>query len=185
MKKHAILSATGDDRVGVADDFTAALANRGIEIEESRWTALKGRFALIAEVCGEPNDVMRLDRDLATLGSNLGFGLHLKSLEPEPPKERGQQFWIESYSRGPSGVAAVTGVLKKYGVNIEGLETEASTASWTSAVTFQMKARITIPPSCSRARLREELRELEIDRNIDIVIKPGFSLAREHDLFSI
>jgi glycine cleavage system regulatory protein len=185
MKKHAILSATGEDKVGVADDLTAALANRKIEIEESRWTALKGRFALVAEVCGNSTDVKSLDRDLATLGANLGFGLHLKFLEPEPPKERGQQFWIESYSRGPSGVAAVTGVLKKHGVNIEDLETEASTASWTSAVTFQMKARITIPSSCPRARLREELRELETDRNIDIVIKPCSALAHEHDLSTI
>jgi glycine cleavage system regulatory protein len=185
MKKHAILSAMGEDRVGVADELTAALAKRGIEIEESRWTALKGRFALIAEVRGEPVDVTSLDRDLAILGASLGFGLQMKSLETEPPKERGQQFWIESYSRGPSGVAAVTGVLKKHGVNIEDLETEASTSSWISAVTFQMKARITIPPSCPRARLREELRDLESDRNIDIVIKPCSSLAHEHDLSSI
>lgn len=171
MKKHAVLSATGDDRIGVAGEFSSALADRGMEIKESRWTTLQGRFALIAEVCGEPRDMMNLERDLIALGSQLGFGLHMKTFEPMPSIDRGRRFWIESSSRGPSGVAAVTGVLKSHGVNIEGLETESAADSWSSRLIFQMKAHITIPPSCPRARLREALRELEADRNIDIVIK--------------
>jgi len=181
-KQEAVFSAMGRDRVGVADDLTEALEKRGIAMEESHWTVLKGRFALIAQVFGEPADVTRLDRDLAALSKNLEFDLHLKTSEPAPPKERGPMFWIESYSSGPSGVAAVTRVLKKHGVNIEDLETEASAVSWTSAVTFHMKARITIPTSCPRDRLRDELRELESARNIDVVIRPYSSRALEPDL---
>ena len=175
MKKHAVLSATGDDQVGVADELTDALADWGIEIEESRWATHLGRVAFIVEVCGEPRAMMNLDRDLATLGSHLGYSLHLKPFEPMPTIDRGRQFRLETSSRGPSGVAAVTEVLKRHGVNIEDLETEATTDSWTSRLTFQMKARVTIPPSCPRARLREALRELESDRNIDIMFEPGFA----------
>jgi glycine cleavage system regulatory protein len=79
---------------------------------------------------------------------------------------------IESFSRGPSGIPAVTGVLKRYDINIDDLETEASAASWTSKMTFHMKARITLPHSCPVARVKQELRELERERNIDIVIEP-------------
>jgi glycine cleavage system regulatory protein len=182
MKKHALLSATGDDRIGVAVDLTAALSSRGIEIEESRWSALRGRFAMLVEVGGEEKAIARLERELNVLGAKLGFGLQMKRLDSAPAKSRGLPFWIETHSRGPAGVEAVTGVLKAHGVNIEDLETEATTDSWTSRLQFQMKARVSLPPSCPRARLREALRELEADRGVEIAIEPGSALSSRKDV---
>jgi glycine cleavage system transcriptional repressor len=184
MKAHALLSALGRDRVGVADDLAAALANRRIDIEDSRMTALRGQFALIVHVCGEKDSVASLHQDLSALGANLGFHLALDPIEPPRPSTRVEKFVIESFSRGPSGIRAVTGILKRHQINIEDLETDASSASWTSAITFHMKARITIPSSCSVARLEQELRELERERpRLDIVIKPVPSMAKEDSSF--
>ena len=96
--------------------------------------ALRGRFALMAEVCGEQDDLESLQADLATLGARLGFDLQLETLERKPrrPAERGSTFQIECFSSGPVGMNVVTEILKLHGVNIENLETEASPDSWPS-----------------------------------------------------
>jgi glycine cleavage system transcriptional repressor len=172
MKPRAVLSALGRDRVGVADDLAAALTERKIDIEDSRLTALKGQFAFIVQVCGDDDSMTGLQRDLPKLGDTLGYHLQMELIGPARPLETEPRFLIESYSQGPSGIGALTGVLKRNHINIEDLQTESAAASFTSKITFHMKARITIPSSCSIATLREQLRELERDWQIDILIKP-------------
>ena len=175
MKTHAVLSALGRDRIGVAGDLSSALATRRIQIEESRMAALRGRFALMAQVCGEDDDLAALQKDLSGLGAKLGFDLQLGPFEcePERPVERGSQFLIECFSTGPVGMNAVTGLLRMHGVNIENLETEVSEAPWKHAITYRLSGRITVPASCPITELREELRRLEQERDLDIAIKPS------------
>lgn len=172
MRTHAILSALGRDRVGVADDLAAELAKRRIDIEDSRMTTLRGQSALIVHVCGEKADVTGLRDDLSMLGSNLGFRLEMDFIELARKPEKAQQFMLEAFSPGQPGIGAVTAVLKRHDINIEDLETDAASESWTSRIAFHMAARITIPSSFSYEGLRDELRELEHERNLDIVIKP-------------
>ena len=77
MKKQAVLYALGSDRVGVADDLAAALTKRSIDIERSRMTALSGKFAIMVRVSGDQTTVEALDRELFSLGSDLGCHLQL------------------------------------------------------------------------------------------------------------
>jgi glycine cleavage system transcriptional repressor len=172
MKKHAVLSALGRDRVGVANDMTAALTRRKLEIEDSRWTALKGQFALILQVGGDTGDIASLQRDLTAFGAELGFHLEMEPIEVAEPHGSELCYLIEGYSTGPSGVGAVTGLLKRQGINIEELETEASAEPWTSRLTFHLRARIRLPSSRSIDTLTEELRQLKRERDLDVVIKP-------------
>ncbi len=172
MKTHALVLAQGRDRVGVADDLAAALGDRKIDIEHSRMTALSGWFALIVQVCGEQDQVRSLDHDLVSLGKRLGFQLQLEPIHKTRPPEVAPQLMLEIFSRGPSGFNAVTAVLKRRGVNIEDLESDAYPDSWTSALMFHMKARLTVPASYSVASLKEELRELERERKLEIAITP-------------
>jgi glycine cleavage system regulatory protein len=174
MKNHAILSATGDDHLGVADELTASLATRAIEIEESRWTSLKGRFAMVVEISGPSEALSKLARDLGVFGSSLGYHLHMKPLEARPAMFAGERLFIESTSHGPAGVAAVTAMLRRQGVNIDNLETDADADSWDSRLTFHMRAHITVPPSCPHARLEQALRELESERNVEVSLSAAF-----------
>ncbi len=177
MKSHAVLSALGRDRVGVADDLAAALAKRKINIEDSRMTALQGQFALIAQLSGDRTDLTNLHHDVAALGARLGFHIQLDPIESKRPSEAEPQFLIESFSAGAAGLSAVTGLLKRHRINIVDLETDASASPWTSRLTFHMKARISMPPSFSVEQLKKELRELEHVQNVDIEIRPLPSLV--------
>jgi glycine cleavage system regulatory protein len=172
MKTHAILSALGRDRIGVADDLAAALANRKLDIEDTRMTTLRGQSAMIVHLCGEKEDVKNLQHDLPKLAETLGFHLQMEPIKRSRPSAKARQFLLEAFSPGQPGMGAVTAVLKRHDINIEDLETDASSSSWTSKLAFHMTARITIPSSYAVASLRDELRELEQERNLDIVIKP-------------
>jgi glycine cleavage system transcriptional repressor len=172
MKRHAVLYALGSDRVGIADDLADALTRRKLEIERSRMTALSGKFAIMVRVSGDKSRVSALDRDLFTLGSDLGCYLQLHEIEAPRTSEKGRRLVIEGFSSGPAGISNVTGVLKKYGINIEDLRTDSSTGCWSSEITFHMRGLIRIPPSCPVDSLRRELRELEHEHDLDIVVKP-------------
>lgn len=172
MKTYALLSALGRDRIGVADDLAEALAARKIDIEHSRMTALHGRCALIVQVHGERGHVSSLQDDLAAIGAGLGFHLQLEPITHELASQAPPQLTLEAFSRGPSGFNAVTAALKKRGINIEDLETDAYSSSWTSAITFHMRALLTLPPTCSVETLMSELHDLEQGRKLEIVLKP-------------
>ena len=179
MKTHALLSALGRDRIGVADDLAEALSAHKVDIEHSRMTALHGQCALIVQVQGERGHVNSLREDLAAIGAGLGFHLQLEPIASGLASQAAPQLTLEVHSRGPSGFNAVTAVLKKRGINIEDLETDAYSSSWTSAITFQMRAVLTVPPSCSVDTLTEELRQLERERKLEIVLKPVAAAAKE------
>ena len=172
MKTHMVLSATGRDRVGVADQLSDALAKRSIRIEDSRWTAVGGRFSVIVQVCGARDDVARLRGEFSTLRDELGFDVQLAQIEPPPPSSTAPRFLIECFASGPPDMNAVTGLLRRHGVNIDHLETEISGEPFSSRDTFVMTARVTIPLSSSFDKVEEALRRLERERAMDVVIKP-------------
>jgi glycine cleavage system transcriptional repressor len=130
MKECAILSALGSDRVGIADDLSAALARIGVEIEESRMATLGGQFAIIMRVCGEAGRVADLHTNLNALGAGLGFHLELEQSGGRQPSREGSSLIVECYSMGAPGIGAVAAILKKHNVNIEDMETDASSAPW-------------------------------------------------------
>lgn len=179
MKTHALLSALGRDRIGVADDLAEALAARKIDIEHSRMTALHGQCALIVQISGDRRNVNGLQENLDAIGAGLGFHLQLEPIAAAKAARATPQLSLEVFSRGPSGFNAVTAVLKKHGINIEDLETDAYSSSWTSAITFQMRALLTLPPTCSEETLTAELRDLERERKLEIVLKPVGAAAHE------
>jgi glycine cleavage system transcriptional repressor len=185
MKKHAILSVLGPDRVGIAHDLAATLGRQGLDIETSRMTALQGRFAVLMAISGEQSSVKNLRLNLPRLGADLGFDLRLDPLEtigrekaaPRAARRTGRVMLIESFTAEPSGLNAITEILKRRCVNVEELEADVSSDPCTSGLTFYMRARVEVPDSCSADWLGEELRELRKRCDIDVVVKRGCEIA--------
>jgi glycine cleavage system regulatory protein len=179
MKTCTVLSATGSDKVGLADDMAAALSAYGIEIEESRMATLEGQFAMVIRICGESRQLTRLRAELPTLADKMGLHLEIKRKGRRRAAAKGAPYVIESYSVGAPGIGAVTAILKRHNVNIEDLETDASQTPLSPQITFRMKARVAIPTTTSVASLRGELRSLEREKDIDIVIRPATLAAAD------
>src|SRR3954454_3841754 len=68
---HAILTAIGSDRPGLVDEVSQYIFDRGGNIEDSRMVNLRGQFAMMVLVAGQPDVLARVGNELASLG-----GLH-------------------------------------------------------------------------------------------------------------
>jgi len=179
MKKYAVLSASGTDRVGLADDLTVAFAKRDIDMKESRMATLGGKFAILAMLSGENEKITALRNELSNIGEDLRIELQLDPMDPPKAPRTRNSYTIESSSLdSPGFVQAVTALLKDHDVNIEDLETDASTAPWTGGIQFRMRAHVDIPSTVSMTDLKRRLRRLERERDLEIALRP-VSLSKE------
>jgi glycine cleavage system regulatory protein len=168
-----VLSALGRDRVGLADELAEAMTRRQIEIEDTRMATLKGQFAAMLHLRGKRDAMSHLSADLSSLAGKLRCHMQLEPIKAGRRTSSTPEFLIESFCPGAGGLGAVTAVLKRHDINIEDLKTEAEAIPWSSKMSFHLTARVSARSSRSAARLREELRALEKERDLDIVIKPG------------
>ena len=167
MKKHAILTALGPDRVGIVDDLTALILEAGCNVEESRMAVLGGEFAVILLLSGGQHEVGRLIEGLPARAAGLGLQAALKETAPPQPDAGSRPYLLETTSLDTPGIVhAVTSVLRRHKVNILSLETDTAAAPWTGAPMFHMRARLGVQGPIGG--LREELAELEAGTSLDI-----------------
>lgn len=183
--EYAVLTAVGKDRVGIVGDLSALVSKAGCNIEESRMAVLGGEFAIVMLVSGGPKALGELEKDAQGAGSGPagpGLGLHIQTRRTTPPRAEGEgrPYLLESVSLDAPGIVyAVTELLRGYRVNIEDMETETTSAPWTGAPMFRMRAHVIVPSGVVIAELRRELEALEHDRDLDISLKPASSPSAE------
>ena len=173
MKAFAILTASGSDRVGIADDLTTSILEYKCNIEESRMTVLGGEFAVMLLLTGEDTEIEALIRESARIAEKMQLHISMKKTVAPKPNPRMRPYMIESVSLDTPGIVhSVTTLLRRHGINIEDLETDTTAAPWTGAPMFSMRGRISVPPEISLAQLREELESIETEQNLDIKLNP-------------
>jgi glycine cleavage system transcriptional repressor len=172
---YAVLTAVGNDRVGIVDDISGIVAEQQCNIEDSKMAVLGGEFAVIMLVCGAERAVEALAASLPARGESLGLHVQCRSTRPPGPAEAGRPYILEVVSLDTPGIVrSVSALLRRNGINIEALETETGAAPWTGAPMFRLKARIVVASSVRISTLREELARLQKDNDLDIVLKPVF-----------
>ena len=173
MKKYAILTAVGADRVGIVDELTSVILSRRCNIEESRMAVLGGEFAIVLLFSGEADGVRALLEELPVRGADLALNISAKETVAPKADPQSRPYLLESVSLDTPGIVhSVTSLLRRHGVNIEDLETETTPAPWTGAPLFRMRARLSVPAAASIARLREDLEDLEAQTNLDLKLSP-------------
>ena len=159
--------------MGIVDDLTTAIFEKDCNVEESRMAVLGGEFAVILLLSGIGDRVQALIRNLPAVGETLGLHITLKETVPPKADLNTRPYLIESVSLDSPGIVhSITSLLRKYGINIEDLETDTTAAPWTGAPMFIMRARITIPAAVALSTLREELEDVEVQQNLDIKLTP-------------
>ncbi len=172
-KAYAIVTAVGSDRIGIVEDVSCIVAERGCNIEESKMAVLGGEFAVIMLISGTAEEISRVEQEI--VGFHEALKLHVffkQTRKPEPiPEER--SYFLKAVSEDNPGIVyAVTSVLKKHSANIEDLETLIAPAPLTGIPLFQMKARIVLPSALSTFALRQDLMDLEARQKLEIDLKP-------------
>ncbi|MBU1777531.1 MAG: glycine cleavage system protein R, partial [Gammaproteobacteria bacterium] len=68
-----VITASGEDKVGLVDQLSSRIADSGGNIEESRMAVLGGQFALIMLVSGPWHALSKLEGQMESLGKQLGL----------------------------------------------------------------------------------------------------------------
>jgi glycine cleavage system transcriptional repressor len=170
---YAVFSAIGADRLGIVDDLSGIVGERGGNIEESKMAVLGSEFAVIMLISLAAAAFDSLSSELADLEEGLGLTLSLKRTSPAAPPDAGRPYLLETYSLDGHGIVhAVSTVLRRHAINIEEMETETQRAPLTGAPLFRLRANIVLGPSQSATALRRELEELHAGQDLDLSLKP-------------
>lgn len=180
MKNLAVLTASGRDRVGIVDEFSARVLEFACSIEESRMAVLGGEFAMIVLVSGAPPDIDRLLADIEA-GTFMGdLDVAGKRTAAHPARRDARPYRIESVSLDTPGIVhVVTGLLREREISIDDLETETSGAPFTGAPMFHMRITAMLGPEVNVADLRVALSSLASDHDLDIRVSPIVAVVDE------
>ncbi|HTX73786.1 MAG TPA: ACT domain-containing protein [Rectinemataceae bacterium] len=170
---YAVFSAMGPDRVGIVDELSGLLSERGGNIEESRMAVLGSEFAVMMLVSMDAAQLEGLRSRIPELEARFGLTVVLKPTGSPELAQGGRPYLLETISLDGSGIVhAVSSVLHRMGINIENMETETQSAPLTGAPMFRMKASIILGPHHSVAALKREFDRLEAAQDLDISLRP-------------
>jgi glycine cleavage system transcriptional repressor len=169
VTEHTVLSAVGPDRPGLVQEVSEFVLGRGGNIADSRMANLRGQFTIMMLVSGTPETVAGLEGDAAALASQTGLEVWLTPAAPEDAEAgRSEQFRLTGTALDQVGlVYEIAGVLRRFGVNIESMDTELEAAPVTGAPIFAMAIVLSVPQPVALEQLRGELARSCDALNID------------------
>ncbi|MDC7233235.1 MAG: amino acid-binding protein [Spirochaetales bacterium] len=171
-KNLAVLTAVGEDRIGIVDDLTSEIEKKHGNILESRMSVLGGEFAVIMLISGEKRAISGLIGDLDHLEGKTNLRIEIKPTKKSEKDTNGIPYTLECVSLDNPGIIhSVTRFIRQEGINIENLETETAHAPWTGAPLFRMKANVIVPMTVSVQEIRLGLNQLEQEKDLDISFK--------------
>ena len=159
MRKHLVLTASGNDRPGVVEDFTKLILHFEGNVETSRMTRLGGAFAMLMLISAPEGALESLRAALAEL-HYAKYDVHTRLTEVQ--EVPGGAAYI------PCGITVsgadhmgiinkIAGYLAEQGINIETMNTEVVAAPMSGAPLFTMSAVIRVPNRLDLADVREAL----------------------------
>jgi glycine cleavage system transcriptional repressor len=169
---HAILTAIGTDRPGIVDEVSQFIFDRGGNIEDSRMVNLRGQFAMMVLVGGQPDVLERLGRELGEFSRRSGMSGELRpagaggrpaGATPDALPYRLVGTGIDQ----PGLVHRLAHLLRELGVNIESLETRLTPAPYTGAPMFELEAVLAVPRATQLSHLRQRLAAACDEINMD------------------
>lgn len=172
--KHLLLSAIGKDRPGFVHDVTQAVHQGGGNIEQQRSVRLANEYVVMLLVSLE--DTISIDGLIKPVQALASHDLLIRVREAGPG-DYGESMDVLSAEVSASGadqpgiLEAVTSLLVKHGINIDGMDYDTEGAPMTGDQLFRMDAFISVPAGVDVQAVRQEMRALEDEFNFDILFR--------------
>src|SRR3954464_10915498 len=162
MQRNFVLTLTGPDRIGIVDEVTGLLLERGGNVETSRMTRLGGEFAVLMLVSMPAEQFSSLENDLEVLA---GSGHKVTTTPVEQSYAEAHPGWlpyrIEVQGADHEGIIhQIAHYLSDRGINIEAMDSETTPAPISGAPLFMMTAEVVVPPDLSATDWRAGLESL-------------------------
>ncbi|MGI9332827.1 MAG: glycine cleavage system protein R [Gammaproteobacteria bacterium] len=173
METHLVITAMGQDRPGIVDEFSRSILNSGCNVGDSRMAVLGGEFAMVLLVSGNWNAVAKLETALPRLEQQLKLNVQCKRTEPRTETDNLVPYAVEVVSIDHPGIVHdVSNFFARRGINIEDLYTSRYPAPHTGAPMFALHLTVGIPADTSIATVRGEFMDFCDDLNLDAMMAP-------------
>lgn len=151
MRLHAI-TVIGHDRPGIIAQTTGALADLGLNIEDSTMTLLRGHFAMML-ICAGDRAAEVIESGLAELTRDGSLTVSVREVPEEPqPAALGSTYVLTVHGGDRAGiVSTLAGEVAGAGGNITDLTTRLS------GELYVLVAEVDLPSDCDVAALEASL----------------------------
>ena len=128
-----------------------------------------GEFALILLISGDAGNLFKVANAYNELGALTGLSVSVrKPTARQAPAQSLPYRLTASCLDHPGVVHQLSGLLSQSNINIESMETKTYLAPVSGTPIFRMEALLSVPPTLSISRLRQQLDEIEREANIDV-----------------
>ena len=172
-KTHLVMTVLGEDRPGLVETLSDAVALHGGNWHESRMAHLAGRFAGIVHV-EVPTDKKDALCDVVALLEAAGLKVVVQEDSPEKASaadsgDRNAELELVGHDR-PGIVRELSRTLSERGVNVEELHTERTSAAMSGEPIFKASVKLLLPDGLDLDSLRESVEEIASDLMVDVTL---------------
>lgn len=178
MQTYLLISFIADDRPGLVQSLSEAVAAHGGNWLESRMAHLAGRFAGVLRIEAPAERVDGLAAALHGLeSSGLRLVLEKDAGAASPGPLHAMEIELLGLDR-PGLVREISDLLAGRGINVEELRTDRFSAPMSGELLFRAQVRVDVPENVSAAELRKDLERLASDLMVEIRLAEALGRPR-------
>lgn len=174
QNNYLVITASGDDQVGLVDQFSGKIAESGCNIEESRMAVLGEQFALIMLLSGPWNALSKLEGQMGLLSDQLGLTIIHKRTQQRQRIKPAIPYRVEVLCMDHPGIVRnLAAFFSRNGINIEELQTDTYPAPHTGTSMFSVILTVGIHADIHIPTLRGNFLDYCDDLNLDASFEPA------------
>ncbi|MFD1218083.1 glycine cleavage system protein R [Microbulbifer celer] len=167
MQQHYVISIISDDKPGVVEMLSAAVAENGGNWEDSRMAHFAGKFAGILRVSVAAEESDKLKDALQNLAGD-DFKLQIENaLAVTADNRQALQLKLMGNDR-PGIVKEISRALAARKINMESLDTRYGSTPWSGEPLFTAECTISVAEDVSIDGLHDELDEIADELGVEI-----------------
>jgi glycine cleavage system transcriptional repressor len=173
MPRNIVLTLTGPDRIGIVEEVTRLVFDRGGNVETSRMARLGGEFAVLMLIAMPEERAGSFDADFDGFTSK-GYKVTVSAADAasSPVHEGWSPYRIDVDGADHEGIIhQVARHLAGHGISIEEMDSESAPAPTSGAPLFAMRALVLVPPDADEIWV-EGLKEIGWKLNLEIDVIP-------------
>jgi glycine cleavage system transcriptional repressor len=160
------ITVLGHDRPGIIAETTGALADLGLNIEDSTMTLLRGHFAMMLITNGDAEPATVEDA-LSGLTAGGSLSVSVREVPPEPGTPGGASYLLSVHGGDRPGiVSSLAGEVAKVGGNITDLTTRLA------GELYVLSAEVDLPGDVDVDQLTSDLRTVAKSLGVDVSLLP-------------
>ena len=171
---YLVITASGEDKVGLVDRLSGRIAESGCNIEESRMAVLGGQFALIMLLSGPWHALSKIEGQLESLGNQLGLSIIHRRTRKKEREQPAIPYTVDVVAMDHPGIVrSLSAFFARNNINIEELQTDTYPAPHTGTPMFSVTMTVGVHADVHIPWLREHFLDYCDDMNLDATFEPS------------